>query len=466
MQPWPAACFSVRVLLFFIFAATTSVSWTGATGPANPVTVEVSADVAAAANATPAADGTVESGMAVLEGAVVVSSPAVDVKRRGLAFCDRHGGSADNACLWVFTGVEPVDTDSVQATVRGSWMGGLGGDKADNTTSEAATFEESVTGRILGAQVEHRLQWQPQAGLRDSFWRSGRGLLRLHHEFVVPPMWSFGNQQTRLSAMQASVGLGKWYAPSKAGWTEAAWDRNVAIQGAVLLHKRWRFSLIEGSLFSAGVQTSQTSTEKRGRSVDVLTLDGLVVSRGFGQNALRFNAGLQYLSPVTDYVRRGNSESSAGGGVSTPRVNVMYQRGDFTTPEQLALQIGGGTWARISPSGLSADVGYAGNVSTQGPIAGLTLRLDGNLGRARRAAQTQLADVTEMAVTELTVGQQFWFARGEATFSKALGHGLNGALQLWVERSDRDNPQQPQLSDGEFRIATGGQVSLGWVWAK
>ncbi len=32
----------------------------------------------------------------------------------------------------------------------------------------------------------------------------------------------------------------------------------------------------------------------------------------------------------------------------TRGVNVMYQRGDFTTPEQLALQIGGGTYSITS----------------------------------------------------------------------------------------------------------------------
>ncbi len=440
-----------------------------ATGPTNPVTVAVSADVSAAANTTPTPDGTASSGMAVLDASVSVSSPATDVMRRGLALCGSDSApqdTADTTCFWLFTGIEPVDSDSVQATVRGSWMSDLGGDMANGRASDAATFEESVTARFIGAQVEHRLQWQPQAGLRDSFWRSGRGLLRLHHEFVVPPMWSLGNQRTRFSTMQATVGLGKWYAPSNAGWTEAAWDRLVAVQAMGLLHGPWRFSLLEGSLFSAGVQASQTATEKRGRSIDVLTLDGIVISRGFGQNVVRFNAGLQSLVPVSAYIRQGNTETSSDAGVTTPRINVTFQHGDFTQTEQLALQVGGGTWARVSPSGLGVDVGYAGNVSAQTPLAGLTMRFDGNLGRARRAAQTQLTDVAEMAETELTVGQRFWFARGEATLSMTLGHGLNAALQLWVERSDRDNPQQNQLTDGEFRVASGGQVSLGWAWEK
>lgn len=453
------------MLSFFILAATTSVSWTGATGPANPVTVEVSADVSAAANATPTADGTDAAGTAVLEAAVVVSSSAADVMRRGLAFCDPHAAPADKACFWVFTGVESLDTDKLQATVRGSWVGGIGGD-GGNGADTTATFEESVTGRFIGAQVEHRLQWQPQAGLRDSFWRSGRGLLNLHHEFEVPAMWSLGTQATRFSAMQVTVGLGHWYAPGATGWTEVAWDRRVALQGAVLHHQRWRFTLLEGSLFSAGIPTSQTGMEKRGRSVDVFTLDGIVVRGGFGRHVLQVNAGAQDLMPVSDYVRVGNSETSYGAAVLTPRVNAMYQLGDFTKPEELALQVGGGTWARISPSGLGADVGYAGNMSAQGQVAGLTMRFDGNVGRARRAVQTDLADVAEMASTELSVGQRFWFARGEATLSKQLGHGLTGSLQLWVERSDRDNPQQAQLADGEFRVASGGQASLGWAWAK
>ncbi|HPH68254.1 MAG TPA: hypothetical protein PLF40_20995 [Kofleriaceae bacterium] len=435
------------VLAFVIVAGLTAVYATDQV-PEEGVTLEAAADIS-----VQAADAAAGAGVISLSAGI--SAPAVPVTSRW-GICDDELG--DQACFWIFTGVDEVDRDFVRATARGSWVGAAG-------TAPTATFEESVTGRFHGAQIEHRLQWQRQAGLNDTFWRSGRGLLNLHHEFTVPAAWSFGSKAWRLSAFGAVIALGKWYAPSQGGWASNAWDRRIVLQGVTSQSSGLRVTVADGEFFSAGVPLSQVGTIQTGRSVDVFSLDGLAVTYSNGRHRLHFNGGASVLFPISDYVRDVGSETSVGNSTITPRVKAGYQFGDFGSPTDFALHIDGGTWSRISPSGVGADVGYAGSLGVQAARRGYTLHLESQFGKARRAVQGVVTPAQAMETTALRVGDTFWFARGDATLSKPLPHGLTGALQLWAERSDRDNPQQGQITDGNFRFATGAQASLGWSWA-
>jgi hypothetical protein len=415
-----------------------------------PIVVDVRTDVSAAA-----AHSDASTGVGAVSASAGISRDANTVMNRGLAVC---GASAtdpnDRGCLWLFTGVDHNDVDQVRASIGGSLAQG------------STAFDQMASLRLLGNHVEQRLQWQPQAGINDPFWRSGRGLLSRHIKLEFAPMWTLGNARWQFSAAGAIVEVGKWYAPRGGSWNQVAWDRRVGLRGARYTTGSWTTSLIEGTLFSAGVASSISGDTQRGRSTDVFTLDMVSITHNVGRHLIKANGGFELLEPISDYVRVGNTEHSSNPATITPRARLAYQLGDFSDAGRTAFHIDAGTWSRVSPSGVAVDTGYSGNAGTQWSVADVQVHFEAVVGKAKRKELAMVAPEEIMQSTSLGIGQRFWFARGEASLAKPVGHGLTASLQLWVERSDRDNPQNSQTGDGNFRVASGAQASLGWAWTK
>jgi hypothetical protein len=282
-----------------------------------------------------------------------------------------------------------------------------------------------------------------------------------------------GTRKRTFSAMATKVGMASWYVnpgPSKRS-RRVGFDHEFEVLSGRYFSDWFSVDIFRVALHMFGTPETTTIENgqqvERGRSATSFDFDVAKIELRGGPHRISVSGGLGFRSPTGPYRRTGTSTASSGPVETVPLLWGQYTYGaniDEVTQRarngESSVLFAGGLWSRISPSGLAVDSGYLGTGSWLRSMAKFDLRLDASVGHARRVLVAN--DAMSVAPDITGVGKQFWFGRGSAQLQKSFGLGLSGRLELWVERSDRDNPQAAASVDGAAKIAAGGQASLVW----
>jgi hypothetical protein len=416
------------------------------------MSVRVLAAVLAVVFAAPSAFAQADADVAMTATADVtadVTRTARPIERRALI-----GDPAKDQYIWVFTGMDFEDTHGVGATARATVRYQPG----DTTDASAVLLDGRVWARLFGWQVEGRAALQPVGDLRDPFWRSGRDILQTGLVLTIPPMWGMGWSSRNFWVMSFTVDVGSRHRLDGA-WTHAGFDRAVAMVGVRLQGRRAAFDLFAGQFAEYGTHERQVGDTLFGTSVIRLDLDlARARWRPLRGEPLELSArgGLVSLVPLAPYEQTGTSSSSMGPASDTGSYwfEARYGRPVDAAAPGVALSLGGGTWARLDPTGHAVDAGHLATAAASWKRGALDLRGDVSVGRLRRVL------LGLMAPQELEIqGTAWWMGRGSLQATYALDDSFDLTASTWVERSDRDDPRWSKTADPG--VATGVATHAG-----
>ncbi len=443
-------------------------------------TIHANATVSAGANDdAQASDQT--RGFASVAADVAVVRPAAPLQRRGISFDIDETGlmtpgpqPTPGMRIWALTSLDPNEVNAVQVQVDATGM--TSGVTTASAQAGSTTFSETVGFHYNGAGVAHSLQWQPTSQLADGFWRSGRGMLHVHHEVLIPPWWGLGNGKFALDAGHITLGFGSWLKSSSSGWDKQGFETSAHVDLARVFTKHVDVKLMGLTDQGYGATQTRTASKETGIQATQLDIDFAHVTARIGAHRISAYGGFSTRRPLGEYQltstetdkgpESGANERTLGAG---PVAHVARFGGEYRFAvgdhrnSRLPVDgvtIAAGRWSRVSPQGLAVDAGYLATVAAVRRIGAVNVQLDGQVGRAKRILLAD--DAMAIAPTIAPLGTQFWFGRGNLSAQLPLGHDLSLQAQAWAEHTDRDDAKFAARTDGDMRWSAGAQVALGW----
>ncbi len=414
------------------------------------------------------------SGFAAVAADATAVRPAAPLMQRGLSFdvntiCNDAASCSALAAagpqppsgvrMWLFTSVDPNEVNTAQVQVDAT---GVTTDTGGVDHAIATTFSESLRLQYNGAGLVHSLQWQPTTQLGDGFWRSGRGMLHVHHDVIIPPMWGLGSTDFALDAGHITLGFGSWLKSSSSGWDKQGFEMSAQVALLRVFTKHVDVSVMELTDQEYGATQMRTASTEIGIKATQLDIDFAHVTARIGAHRLRAYGGLSTRRPLGEY-RLTSTEIDKGPVAHVARFGGEYsfavggQRNSLLPVD--GITIAAGRWSRVSPQGLAVDAGYLATVAAVRSIGSVSVQLDGQVGRAKRIL---LADDAMATAAIAPLGTQFWFGRGNLSAQLPLGHDLSLQAQAWAEHTDRDDAKYAARTDGTMRWSAGAQVAFGW----
>lgn len=413
--------------------------------PAPPTIGDASVELSVGAGAQSAdGDGAGGFGIAHARGIAQYARVAPPVTQRGLNGCNESG----RECVWFYTGLERDQIDgagvSADATLLASSTGGF---------EDAASFRVDAWAGWSGWKLSVRGELQPEGGLRDRFWRSGRGIVQRNIRVDVPPMWGLGDSGAQFFVGAGHVDLGQRTA-IEATARDAGFDRDFTFTGFSLRTRRVTFDGFEFHYLEYGVAERRDADVTYGTSAAVFGVElARIAVQVPGSLELVARGGVSAHAVLSPFELRGTSEVSEGPTSFEGTYWLEARREEGPS----SLSLGGGSWTRLDPSGHAVDHGWltAASVEQRGPWLGL--RAEAQLGRLRRVL------VGDYAPADIAPeGTRAWMGRGSLEASLALGRSLRLVAETWLERSDRDDPRWSAPSTGRVATHAGGSVSAAW----
>ena len=446
--------------------------WLGAAAALHANTT-VSTGATDAANAAIIQTGKTSGFVSVAADAAVVR-PAAPLMQRGLSFdvntiCNDAASCSALAAagpqppsgvrMWVFTSVDPNEVNTAQVQVEAT---GVTTDNGGVDRAIASTFSESLRLQYNGAGLVHSLQWQPTTQLGDGFWRSGRGMLHVHHDVIIPPMWGLGSNDFALDAGHITLGFGSWLKSSSSGWDKQGFEMSAHIALLRVFTKHVDVSVMKLTDQEYGATQMRTASTEIGIKATQLDIDFAHATARIGAHRLSAYGGVSTRRPLGEY-QLTSTETDKGPVAHVARFGGEYSFAIGSRSSLLpvdGITIAAGRWSRVSPQGLAVDAGYLATVAAVRSIGSVNLQLDGQVGRAKRILLAD--DAMTIAPTIAPLGTQFWFGRGNLSAQLPLGHDLSLQAQAWAEHTDRDDAKLAARTDGTMRWSAGAQVALGW----
>jgi hypothetical protein len=431
------------------------------------VATAIHANATVSAGASDDANAADNSGFASVAADAAIVRPAAPVIKRGISFdIDETGMMTPGPqpppgmCVWALTSVDPNEQNALRVQVDGTSV--TSGVTTDSVQAASTTFSESVELHYNGAGVEHSLQWQPTSQLADGFWRSGRGMLHVHHELLIPPWWGLGNGDFVLDAGHITLGFGSWLKSSSSGWAKQGFETSAHVDLARVFTKHVDVKLMGLTDHEYGATQTRTESTETGIKANQLDIDYVHVTGRIGGHRLSAYGGISTRRPLGEY-QLSSTETDKGPVAHVARFGGEYSFAVGSQRNSLlpidGVTIAAGRWSRVSPQGLAVDAGYLATVAAVRSIGSVNLQLDGQVGRAKRIL---LADDAMATAAIAPLGTQFWLGRGNLSAQLPLGHDLSLQAQAWAEHTDRDDAKYAARTDGTMRWSAGAQVALGW----
>lgn len=364
--------------------------------------------------------------------AIDLTRPAAPLAHRGLGGADETGG------LWLWTGADPDDRD------------GLHADGSVLALGKRVIANGRVGARVWGWQLDGAVAYQPVGDLRQRFWLSGRDATANNIHLQVPAVFTGASGGDSLAMGDLDLGV---------TWRSARVDPGTDFE--LTLHfLRWRdpthqFELLQMHVTGYDLVESYTPTTTMGVTAQDMGVDFAALTWKLDDHLqLSASGGLDALQPLGQYVTTTATTGSSGppSAVSPRYWFELSERADDRT-----WSIGGGSWARLDPTGNAADAGQLVSASLDQSLGRIHLNGALQVGHLRRLL------VGAMASSDLApAGTAMWMGRGEAGASLRLGHDLDVTGTAWLERSDRDDPRWLVPSDGRIATRAGGDLTARW----
>jgi hypothetical protein len=372
--------------------------------------------------------------------AVDFSHAAAPVEHRGLSW-----SSAGETC-WFWTGTDDDDRNGVHAEA--------------SATSVASTVigTARAAARGYGWELDAGLTYQPTGDLRDSFWRSGRGILASTLELQMPAMVTAGTRTTRWGIAAVDVSITDRERWPGAPLIDGGLDAAVEIPVVHAISSSWTADILAVHTTGHQVVESETATTVTELSAVEVGFDVLALRLKLSPSlVLAARGGFDITQPMVEVTSQVNPTMYSDGPV-VPRVTSPRYWLELTerTGERVA-SLGGGSWARLDPSGTAADAGQLMTASYADRFGPLDVRATMQAGRLRRYLISPYASPNVEPV-----GTVMWMGRGELTASVPLGKGVELASDAYVERSDRDDPRWIVPADGTLATHAGADVTARW----
>jgi hypothetical protein len=349
----------------------------------------------------------------------------------------------------LFTSPDPRDRDFVRADASALQIGGDGGDRR--------ILDAGLAARGLGWQLGVHVADQPIGSLRDTYWRSGRGVIATTFHYEEPPGFSFGGPAGVLA-----IGYIAFDITSRAG-TSSGYDVDASVRAVRWSAPHGTFDVFaihdieydgETHYEPAGTDTS-TRPVANDIACDIAALDWQV---GHGLE-LSLHGGFEVVHPTGIYTQVG---TMVGMPVTGPQATVprywaeLAEHGDGYT-----VHAGAGSWARLDPTGQAADAGELATAGVDWKLARAEVKSELELGALRRAV---LGDMAPAGIAP--VGTTMVMGRGVFEVDMPIARGFALASSAWVERSDRDDPRWVVPAGAGLATHAGVDVSALWKFGK
>lgn len=174
--------------------------------------------------------------------------------------------------MWLFTGIDPIDRDTIGAAAEGTAH--LGGGDANTLL-----FAGRAWARGAGWQLELEAALQPVGSLRDRFWRSGRGVDQADVLVEIPDMWALGNDDWQLIAGHTRVAFG--------ARTGTAFDHDFELDGFRLQTRSTTVDVFDFDLFELGAARQTIGQVTYGDAISGFDVQLELVARGSRRPARR-----------------------------------------------------------------------------------------------------------------------------------------------------------------------------------
>ena len=368
---------------------------------------------------------------------------------RGLVLPREPG---DSAAIWLFTGADPDD----HASVRGD--ASLASYGTGSAPAAAVIGSAHASARGLGWQLDGGVALQPVGDLRDAFWRSGREVVASSVGFAMPAAFTVG-----IGPDLVSFGAFQLEVTDRERSSPTAGPGGEDLAGTVS-SIRWRGMHQVLDLFAVHfaaydhVETA-TDTMYTGISAQNVGVDVAALTWQASEHlALRSYAGFDSVQPLEHYTTTvsptGNYDTQSDGPyLLSPRYWLELTARDGAR----TVTAGGGSWARLDPTGNAADAGQLATCSFADRAWKLDVSGELDVGRLRRYLIGPLAPEGLAPV-----GTTRWMGRGQLAASMHLASGLDVAATAWLERSDRDDPRWLVPSGGALSTHAGADVTARW----
>nr|HEX4312412.1 hypothetical protein [Kofleriaceae bacterium] len=354
----------------------------------------------------------------------------------------------DGSMLGLWSSDDPNDRDALRADVSAL--------RIQTAATDSLVLTAGASARGCGWELGVHVSDQPVGSLRDTYWRSGRGIVATDVHFEMPAELFVGSVHSRFS--MGSVGfdytsrshLGVDVGDDVDGWVRfLRWATEHAIVDVFDI----RFTEFDGPEHElAGDPWSFTQLQAIDVAADIVAVDW----RDASGYQLTLRGGIENLSPTAVYTQEGGAAvppAQPNPSVIAPRywAELAQHRGERT------LAFGAGSWARLDPTGGAADVGELAIARADWKHGRYELHADLQGGRLRRALVSSLAQPgLAPAGTAMVMG------RGTVEADVRLPHGLVVAGSSWLERSDRDDPRWIVPADGELATHAGADLDMRW----
>lgn len=396
---------------------------------------EVGGEVSAGAGVDTAAPGGFATAHASLTAELSRTAPTVT--SRGLFIGGDDGSGYGVGGLWLFTGLEREDRDGLGGTADATIRARPGED--------ALLLSARGWARFAGWQLAAHTEVQPVGGLRDRFWRSGRGVTATGTAIDVPAMWAIGTEHLQLLAALETIELGKRYDHG----ASAGFDEDFAFTGVRIQTDHTTVDVFDVDWFELGVPRQTIGDTTYGTAVSGIDVDLARIRMHRGDLELSARGGVAMRSPIGPYSATGTTETFSGpaGDAFTYGLDARAH----------GISISGGSWIRIDPSGHAVDSGQLGSVSIERSYRLGRFHAGLDLGRLRRIALGLYAPADLMPV-----GTRMWMARASIDATMRVTPHVEVIASSWLERSDRDDPRWLVPSTGELSTHAGTDLTAQW----
>ena len=406
--------------------------------------VEVTADLAAGTGAETAPD-TAATGITTASAALGAGlvRDRVPLAERGLRFVPPDGSSG----VWLFTGVDSDDRDAIRADVSALSLASASGDPL--------VLGAGASARGAGWQLDAHVAYQPVGGLRDVFWRSGRGVTATTVGFEEPPAFAFGDAADGILSF-GSVRFA--YTARSRGGASAGADVDAHVR-----FLRWQgqagsvdvFDLVDTEFDGPTHTTGDTRTNAQATDLGVDV--AAVTWRPQPSLELSARGGFEDVRPMGTYTQVADGTMITGTFTGPKTTQPRYW---VEAAEHLAaytLGAGAGSWTRLDPTGQAADAGQLATATVGWTHARVALHGDVQVGRLRRVRLGAFAPATTAPV-----GTRMAMGRGTLEADVKIMRRLFVASSAWLERSDRDDPRWAVPATGALATHAGADVSAQW----
>ncbi|MBA2663091.1 MAG: hypothetical protein H0U74_12415 [Bradymonadaceae bacterium] len=390
---------------------------------------------------------------------------------RSLALSDENSPDAPSFSLnvWPFLGTTWGVWAAASLDVNGWLCMGCG---APATEQSALSSDAQAGGWVLLQSgildLKLRSTYNQPVSFSSRFWRSRRGVLTMGYGISIPAVVRFWDESGWYVAVQSVEVFVDELVDARPGPNNtrsfAHLGRDVLVQARVVeyFHPR-EYSPLSVSVIAVAVESHATPAPTGGDglraedasvaiAIDMIDIRG--ISASAGERTLDLSLGFSWLEPV----QRRSGEASSDGQSSAEQISMAF-RGWLGYGRQRHLQLdahwaplerhtplqttsyafGIGTFHRLDPSGLGVDFGG----QARGELAfALSAPWSGHFAAtgvlADRVQVSRLAAPASVA----PIGTRLWMGRLQAGVARPVAFDYLLSLDLWSERSDREDPRR------------------------